>query len=65
MPLMFVLSVEPRPYKPGRILYYLPIADQYIRELAGIDGSEMTVKEWSKDKREEQDRRLTVNFRNH
>ncbi|KAH0585238.1 hypothetical protein H2248_008482 [Termitomyces sp. 'cryptogamus'] len=55
----FIVYPKPRPYKPGRILYYLAVAKQYQHELGQLQTDEMTVRQWSTRKEEEQDRRLT------
>ncbi|KAF8071871.1 hypothetical protein FPV67DRAFT_1483014 [Lyophyllum atratum] len=55
----YIVYPRPRPYKPGRILFYLPIAEQYIRELGQLQRNDITVKQWSLEKTEEQNRRLT------
>lgn len=36
------------------------MAEQYIRELSEIKSNDGTVREWSKEKKEEQSRRLSV-----
>ncbi|RDB26165.1 hypothetical protein Hypma_006658 [Hypsizygus marmoreus] len=57
----FIVYPKPRPYKPGRILFYLPIAERYVTELAQLQGtcSQGTLRDWSRKKTEEQDRRLS------
>ncbi|KAG6851129.1 hypothetical protein H0H93_001009 [Arthromyces matolae] len=58
----FIVYPKPRPYKPGRILYYLPVVEQYKRELGQLAGDHdgKIVRQWSIRKKEEQDRRLTA-----
>ncbi|KAF9468004.1 hypothetical protein BDZ94DRAFT_1246928 [Collybia nuda] len=55
----YIVYPKPRPYKPGRILFYRPMAEKYIGELGKIRKDTATVKRWSKERKEEQMRRLS------
>lgn len=56
------ISQEPRRNKPGRLLFYFPVAAAYTKELKHVirSSSFPAVKQWAKEKRREQHQRLVV-----
>lgn len=54
----YIVYPRPGPYRPGRILFYLPVAERYIREFRQLE-NKRSMEQWSSEKKEEQSRRLT------
>lgn len=52
--------LEPR--RPGRVLYFLPIAEIYTYELEKIKDCGMEVVQWTNQKKLEQSQRLMVSL---
>ncbi|GLB40352.1 putative A Receptor for Ubiquitination Targets [Lyophyllum shimeji] len=54
----YALFPGPGRYKAGRIMYYLPVAEEYIREFEIISHSETAVAQWTAQKALEQAARI-------
>lgn len=51
---------EPTRQSPGKILFFLPTAQVYVKEIEDIKDSDAAMTKWRKEKQFEQEQRLMV-----